>query len=157
MPTPTRFIQLRCPQCSASVRCGPEDRLMRLRQAGLLRREKEPEAALVHELFLATAARFICAECGCVGLTVVPVEDEFDDAEWGQPARNCEACRQPIPAERLELFPHTTLCVACQRGAETGQDQGPAEYCPRCGNVLVLRAIRRGVTEYALVCPECGA
>ena len=130
--------------------------LARLRQAGMLRREKEPDLALVRELFLATVSRFVCVECKQVGLTAGPVEEEFDDDQWGT-IRNCEACGQRIPAERLELFPAANLCVACQRGAEAGQDQGPAEYCPRCGNAMVLRARRRGITEYVLVCPECGA
>src|SRR5262245_51913998 len=26
----------------------------------------------------------------------------------------CAGCGQPIPAERLEIFPATTLCVACK-------------------------------------------
>ena len=130
--------------------------LARLRQVGMLRREKEPDGALVRELFLATVSRFVCVECGQVGLTATPVDEEFDDDPWG-PVRNCEACGQRIPAERLELFPTATLCVACQRGAEAGRDHAPAEYCPRCGNVMVLRAQRRGITEYVLVCPECGS
>lgn len=156
MLNPSRFLQLRCPQCSATAVCGPDEMLARLRQAGSLRREKEPDLALVRELFLAAVPRFVCVECGQVGLTVAPVEEEFEDDDWGL-VRNCEACGQPIPAERLELFPTATLCVVCQRGAETGRDHGPAEYCPRCGNVMILRVRRRGITEYVLVCPECGA
>jgi DnaK suppressor protein len=30
----------------------------------------------------------------------------------------CETCGQPIPAERLALFPAATSCVACKRDAE---------------------------------------
>lgn len=27
----------------------------------------------------------------------------------------CEACRQPIPEERLEILPHARFCMPCQR------------------------------------------
>jgi DnaK suppressor protein len=30
----------------------------------------------------------------------------------------CESCAQPIPAERLELFPSATTCVACKQRSE---------------------------------------
>lgn len=30
----------------------------------------------------------------------------------------CESCAKPIPAERLELFPSATTCVACKQRAE---------------------------------------
>lgn len=30
-------------------------------------------------------------------------------------ARLCDLCGKPIPAERLEILPETTLCVACSR------------------------------------------
>jgi len=30
----------------------------------------------------------------------------------------CEACTKPIPAERLEVFPDATTCVACKQKAE---------------------------------------
>lgn len=29
----------------------------------------------------------------------------------------CESCHQPIPAERLEIFPATTMCVNCKNTA----------------------------------------
>jgi DnaK suppressor protein len=32
----------------------------------------------------------------------------------------CESCGQPIPAERLEIVPETTLCVACANKLEQG-------------------------------------
>ena len=34
--------------------------------------------------------------------------------------RPCASCGQTIPAERIELLPHTRLCVACitQAGSE---------------------------------------
>lgn len=30
---------------------------------------------------------------------------------------DCESCRRPIPAARLEALPEATLCVACKSGA----------------------------------------
>jgi DnaK suppressor protein len=30
----------------------------------------------------------------------------------------CESCAQPIPAERLELFPSATTCVTCKQRSE---------------------------------------
>ena len=30
----------------------------------------------------------------------------------------CESCAEPIPAERLKLFPAATTCVACKQRAE---------------------------------------
>ncbi|MFQ5612326.1 MAG: TraR/DksA C4-type zinc finger protein [Anaerolineae bacterium] len=30
----------------------------------------------------------------------------------------CERCGQPIPPERLEIFPETTLCVSCKQMVE---------------------------------------
>ena len=155
MRTSPRFLQLQCPHCSARTVCGPEDMLARLRQAGMLRREKEPNVELVRELFLATAPRWPCSQCGHLGLSVAPAEEEFADDAWGAP-RLCDACGQPIPAERLELFPGAILCVTCQQAAEQGRDHGPTEYCPRCGSVMVLRACSRGITQYVLICPDCG-
>ena len=131
--------------------------LVHLRRAGLLRREKEPDAALVRELFQNTAARFTCALCGHAGLTVGPAQDDLDDEDWGM-GRPCETCGKPIPAERLELFPQTRLCVPCQQADETGQTKREEEYCPRCGSIMQVRPSRgRGLTGYALICPACGA
>jgi DnaK suppressor protein len=31
---------------------------------------------------------------------------------------NCETCGDPIPVERLEIFPSATSCVACKRSRE---------------------------------------
>lgn len=30
----------------------------------------------------------------------------------------CESCHEPIPAERMELFPSATLCVSCKASLE---------------------------------------
>jgi RNA polymerase-binding transcription factor DksA len=71
-------------------------------------------------------------------------------------ARACQVCRRPIARARLEAFPDATLCVDCQGKAERGENSGPAEYCPRCGNVMRLKQTRSsGVTRYVLACPQC--
>jgi DnaK suppressor protein len=31
---------------------------------------------------------------------------------------DCETCREPIPVERLEIFPAATACVRCQSSRE---------------------------------------
>ncbi len=33
----------------------------------------------------------------------------------------CERCAEPIPAERLEILPMTSLCTPCQRLADAGR------------------------------------
>jgi RNA polymerase-binding transcription factor DksA len=35
--------------------------------------------------------------------------ERLDDGDYGL----CEVCGQPIDPDRLEILPHTTLCVAC--------------------------------------------
>ena len=82
----------------------------RLRALGSLRREKEPSPELVFELFRSAADRLPCSKCGSVGMVIGPCEDEWDDESWGM-QRGCNSCGKPIPAERLELFPNTRLCV----------------------------------------------
>jgi predicted RNA-binding Zn-ribbon protein involved in translation (DUF1610 family) len=155
MSRPSPVYQLQCLQCGAQTLCGPEAMLARLHQAGMLRREKEPQADLVRELFLTAAGRFACPDCGAVGLRATPAEDEFTDGPGGSD-RPCEACGRPIPAERIDLFPQTRLCVDCQRADESGLDRAPAEYCRRCGSVMLVRPRRGdGLAGYELVCPEC--
>ena len=131
--------------------------LARLRAAGMLRREKEPSAELVAELLSTATGRFICSECGGLGLTVAPLEDEFDDEPWGQTERQCTSCAQVIPAERVELFPDVTLCVKCQRIDEAGGPADTPDYCPKCGAVMTTRLHSgSGITRYQITCPQCG-
>ena len=150
---PDRF-DLRCPACSAVVSYGPKEMAARLRQAGKLRRVAEPEIEILAELFTASAATFACDSCAAVGLVARPAAE--DDSDWGG-SRACEVCGKPIPAERVELFPHIKVCVTCQGKSESGRDTADAEYCPRCGAIMKLRQSRGGgVTRYAMSCPECG-
>jgi predicted RNA-binding Zn-ribbon protein involved in translation (DUF1610 family) len=124
-----------------------------LRSVKMARRETEPDLDVIGELFRAAAGKFKCPGCGAVGLDVREVE-ELDDEAWGM-ARKCESCGKPVDPERVELFPDARLCVACQRKADTGQDDAPADYCPRCGGRMTLRRASQGVTRYRLYCPAC--
>ena len=125
-----------------------------LRRAGLMRSESDADADIVVELFRASSHKFTCPACSQHGLaTCEPVED--NDEAWDL-SRNCEACGRPIPAERLEVFPDTRLCVSCQSGEEQGQSVGEVEYCPKCGTPMILTLARgAGIARYAMRCPAC--
>jgi predicted RNA-binding Zn-ribbon protein involved in translation (DUF1610 family) len=113
------------------------------------------EVDLLAELFRASVGNFTCPQCGNAGLTVTPGES-LDNEAWGE-ARKCESCGAPIPAERLEVFPDSRLCVACQNRDERGELTGPAEHCPRCGSVMELSQSRgSGITRYLMTCRACG-
>lgn len=43
--------------------------------------------------------------------------DELDTAAHSVGYGVCERCHKPIPAERLEIFPATTMCVSCKSAA----------------------------------------
>ncbi len=119
----------------------------------MVRRDTAPELELLGELFRTAAARFTCPKCQTVGLAAKAAEAEDDEA-WGM-ARKCAECGQPIPRERLEVFPGAELCVTCQGRSDRGEAGGALEYCPRCGSVMTLRQQRRGVTRYVMSCPTC--
>jgi hypothetical protein len=70
--------------------------LARLRELGMLRRDKDPSQDLVAELFASAADRMVCPACDHQGLTVTEAEDEWDDESWnaGRPARSA-ASRLP--------------------------------------------------------------
>lgn len=147
-------MELRCKHCSHIERCGSRQMLARLQAAGALRRTREPESELVLELFAATVDRFTCEQCGEKDLTC----HEITDNDWGvwEVIRNCESCRQPISPERLEVFPQTQLCLACQGKEEVGS-LAEVEYCPRCGDVMKTRLVSRGTSRYVMSCAGCGA
>jgi predicted RNA-binding Zn-ribbon protein involved in translation (DUF1610 family) len=150
----TLQAELSCPQCSWSNGCGPTAMLDWLRGVKMVRRDAAPEEDLLGELFRSAAAKFTCPKCGRVGLVARDAPPENDE-EWGM-ARACQACRRPIARGRLEAFPDATLCVECQGKVERGEDSGPAEYCPRCGNIMRLKQTRSsGVTRYVLACSQC--
>lgn len=51
----------------------------------------------------------------------VGLQSQLDDLETAAGRHSdygiCEGCHEPIPAERLEVFPATTMCVACKAAA----------------------------------------
>lgn len=145
--------ELHCPDCGHVERCSLSQMLTRLQSLGLMRRSREPEPSLVVELFKSSAAKFACGRCQHVGLAAtVAGGDEWSDFDGG---RTCEMCGQPIARERLEALPDTRRCAACQQRDEADLP-GEAEYCPRCGEIMKLRLTnRRGLNQYALVCPQC--
>lgn len=147
-----RHMELTCPACSESERCGYSQMLQRLQAVGVMRRSKDPEPTLVTELFESTANRFACSVCGHVGLGVGETQEE-DWSGWGE-AVACSGCRQPIPHERLELFPKTKLCAPCQQKDDAGANDEP-EFCPRCGDVMSVR-VKSGTSQYVMSCSSCG-
>ncbi|MBC8354254.1 MAG: TraR/DksA C4-type zinc finger protein [Planctomycetes bacterium] len=127
--------------------------LARLQVVGVMRRSKEPEAALVKELFESTADRLTCSACEHVGLDVCESQEE-DWGEWGGVV-SCKGCRQPIPRERVEIFPGMKLCAACQQKDDLGANDEP-EFCPRCGDMMSVR-LKTGTSRYVMSCPGCGS
>ena len=147
-------FDLRCSQCHWTTVCAPTQMADWLRRYRVVKRTTEADTDLLIELFRTSADRFTCPQCGHTGLIALPSEP-VDDEAWGE-ARKCESCGAPIPAERLEIFPDTRLCVACQNRDERGDLAGTAEYCPHCGAVMMLkRAGGAGITRYIMTCPAC--
>jgi Zn finger protein HypA/HybF involved in hydrogenase expression len=137
----------------------------------LFRRAKQPPDDLVAELLRTNLHRLECDACHAIGLVIVAADDaaggeslgndigateDFDD--WQQ-AILCKVCHQPIPPERLEVFPSSRTCVGCQDLADRGQSPVEPEFCPKCGALLELRVSRGGgVTRYKQFCtgsPPC--
>ncbi len=155
---PERFPahQLRCPDCGHTQPSDLTGMLQRLHAQGQLRRDKDPSPDLVLELFRLALPQINCGSCGSVG-QVLEERDEFDSEDWPE-VRCCQACKQPIPAERLELYPNSHRCAACQQLEEQGGDSNndEPEFCPHCGSLLSLRTRRSGgITRYVMYCAGC--
>jgi RNA polymerase-binding transcription factor DksA len=149
--------ELICSNCGWQTVCGLDNAVARLRIVGQLRRDNEPDEALVAELFANSAPRMTCPLCKEKRLSTRPSTD--DDVDDWQAAILCEVCRLPICPERLEAIPGTKRCAACQGKAETGRLADQPEYCPRCGALFEIRVRRgSGITRYKRVCtgePPC--
>jgi predicted RNA-binding Zn-ribbon protein involved in translation (DUF1610 family) len=127
-----------------------------LRKHRLLRPHADIDAALVSELFRVSADKFVCPQCGRTGL-IARRRQPLDEEEWGM-ARRCAECGMEIPAERLEVFSNATLCAECQRKDERGELGKVEEYCPRCGDAMVMRQSQSGgITRWLMRCPRCGS
>ena len=120
----------------------------------MLRREQEPDWDLAVQLFRSRVEQFQCPACSAEAMQVVTEADSRDD-DWDE-ARSCGRCGKPISVERLEVFPDSRLCAACQQKSERGDTGDTPEFCSHCGAVLELRARRRGLSRYVMRCPECG-
>lgn len=150
---------LTCPECRWRTVCGPADIASRLWLVGMLRRDGDPDEAIMAALLPEAAARMTCPGCKRIGLAVGDADEADDEEDW-QTAVLCDRCRQPIDSERLEVFPNTRRCVACQSKAEAGEPEpDEPEYCPRCGSLVELRVSRGGgLTRYKRFCtgsPSC--
>jgi DNA-directed RNA polymerase subunit M/transcription elongation factor TFIIS len=148
------WMELNCQHCDWHTLCGPPQMLHWLKIAGMVRRDAAPEADLLPELLRSAAGRMKCPKCGQAGLSAEANQDDADDESWGM-ARKCAVCENPIPPERLEVFPNAELCVECQSRSDRGESTGALAYCPHCGTVMTLRQDRRGVTRYVMACPQC--
>lgn len=145
---------LRCPDCSRQSVLGYSNKVAILRSQGKLRREKNPDPELVDALLEAALPGIACRQCGSSGLRIELQEEEESPEFWGE-RRRCADCQEPIPAERLEIFPDADRCAACQAKA-SGGDGVEAEFCPRCGDRMVLVARSAGITRFQNRCPACG-
>ena len=149
------LVVLECPQCSWQVTCSIEQIVERLRRVGALRRATHPPDDLVLELLYNHLPELTCDKCQQKGLVLSEDEEEGD---WQQ-AVVCEVCRQPIPPERLEVFPNARCCVNCQNSADRGELAEEPDFCPRCGSLVELRVSRAGgLTRYKRFCtgdPPC--
>ena len=112
------------------------------------------------------AHRLTCDACHQTGLAIIGADDGgplgsrvlAGDDDWQQ-AVICQICREPIPPERLEVFPNSIRCAKCQDLADRGAEPVPPEYCPKCGALLEMRVSRGGgITRYKQFCtgnPPC--
>lgn len=148
-------MELQCQACGYRETVDVPAMLEHLHRLGMFKRQRDPEPYLVAQLFADQLPLLPCPACGHVGRNQAAAE-QLDDETWGG-GRTCEVCRQPIPAERLEVFPDTRRCTKCQQLADRGEDAAEPEYCPRCGAVMQLR-LRGGetLTRYVMHCSDCG-
>ena len=123
-----------------------------LAEKGLFRRNKSADDDIVLELFKHNYKQ--CEQCSAAGIQIHNHEDEWDDF-GGLDHANCTECNKTIDALRLEVFPNTRVCSACQRLKESGQLEA-AVYCDRCGDAMQSRQSTAGITRYQLSCPTCG-
>ena len=152
-----------CTKCGWRTTCGEDELARRLRILGLLRRSPHPPVELVSELLRVNVHRLQCDACHGTGLAIVGADDggpsgSRDDSDWQQ-AVICQICREPIPPERVEIFPDAKRCAKCQDLADRGAEPTAPEYCPKCGALLEMRVSRGGgITRYKQFCtgqPPC--
>jgi DNA-directed RNA polymerase subunit RPC12/RpoP len=143
-----------CVRCDNRERLDPLELIARLRKLGMLKRGDNADGQYLLQLAAAARDRLLCSACGGSGLSV---QFAADRDEFESPSRPCAACGAAIPAERLELFPESELCAACQQRVDRGQSPDQHDdYCPRCGTRMVVRQRRgSGIAGYEMICPSC--
>jgi DnaK suppressor protein len=142
-----------CPHCGNVESLSEFEVASQLRALGMLRRDDQQSLEFLLQLAGSARERLLCSACGGRGATIEPAPDD----EWGSTSNACTACGATIPAERLELFPESDLCAACQSRVDRGQtpDQHD-DYCPHCGTRMTVRQRRgSGIAGYELICPAC--
>ena len=147
-------IEWTCPYCGSQERLDAAELSARLRRLGMLKRDDQRDPVFLVQLAATQNPRLVCFSCGRGGVKV-DLADDRD--EWDLPTKPCAACGQPLPPERLELFPESELCAACQQRVDRGgsPDQHD-DYCPRCGTRMVVRQRRgSGIAAYEMICPDC--
>ena len=152
-------VEASCGRCGFVERLDMLELVERLRRLGMLKRGDpkrgdDLESQFLLEIAAAARERLTCSSCGLGGV-LVQLADERDEFE---PAlRPCAACGAAMPAERLELFPASELCAACQQRVDRGQSPDQHDdYCPRCGTRMVVRQRRgSGIAGYEMICPAC--
>ena len=146
----SRLRRLRCPSCDSQKVIGPPEMLAQLRALGMLRRDAKPDPSVILELYSNHVQQIRCPECRKNGvlLELFSDEDDWDDAVY------CEVCKEPIPRERLELFPNETVCAPCKSKPIPANED---DFCSYCGGILKASASRgAGISRYRLVCTDCG-
>ncbi|MCA9216050.1 MAG: hypothetical protein KDB27_23445 [Planctomycetales bacterium] len=145
-----RLINLRCRDCGDETIIGPHEIARRLREAGQLRREANPEQEIVLALFEEFLPNLKCDACGANNWKIADVP--IDENHWGEPVL-CEVCKQQVPPERLEIFPNEKRCAACKDKPETDEP----EFCAICGGLMAIRQRGgSGIAGYVMVCTDCG-
>ena len=149
----TILFEVRCPDCRFVELWGLERALRELVRAGRYHPRADFDPDMVRELFLIHIDKINCPECDRKGLTAhIASKNTWSWAD----ETCCEQCGKIIPPERLAALPGATLCVTCQTAIERGETLGPVEYCPRCGEIMVLKALASGgITRYERSCPRC--
>jgi hypothetical protein len=144
---------LRCRACDQEQLFQRDQMIEKLGQHNMLKRNAEPDADLLAELWSISLTKFACSSCGSLTLSVAPDEVEGD---WGE-AKLCDGCGEVISAERLEIFPNSERCASCQEKDERGEPAADElDYCPHCGCVRQMRQSQRGgMTGYRMYCPGC--
>jgi hypothetical protein len=154
------LLTLRCRNCGERVSFSRADLQFKLRDLGFLRRDADPSDELLLEIsqsLVASGRLGSCPACGLAKLgeaTEAEIEAE-EEGEWFGDVRSCKQCGSPIPPERIEVFPDTKFCAACQKKLDSGGAGKDDEYCPYCGDAMQLRAMSSPGAAYRMYCPSC--